>query len=134
MRLTFLFIQGWLKRAEVILLGTLSSNKLEVNSLKEFQRVLTSVSGVQCEVKSFEKLSTSGLRFEISSCFYRSIFRCLEALVLASTKTISWSLTPGIDLHFSIRLGLVVRKISMCIFSSDRKSNNLPQTDVIYFV
>ena len=93
MRLTFLFIQGWLKRAEVILLGTLSSNRLEVNSLKEFQRVLTSVSGVQCEVKSFEKLSTSGFKLAISTCFHRSIFRCgglvLAALVLASTKTIS---------------------------------------------
>ena len=93
MRLTFLFIQGWLKRAEIILLGTLSSNKLEVNSLKEFHRVLSSVSGVQCEVKSFEKLSTSGSKIAISTCFHRSIFRCvglvLAALVLASTKTIS---------------------------------------------
>ena len=71
---------------------------MEVNSLKAFQRVLPSVPGVQCEVKSFEKLSTSGVRFEISTCFHRSIFRCgglvLAALVLASTKTISSSLTP----------------------------------------
>ena len=44
------------------MLGTLSSNRLEVNSSKEFHRVLTSVSVVQREVKSFEKMSTSGFR------------------------------------------------------------------------
>ena len=116
MRLTFPFIRGWLKRAEVILLGTLSSNRLELNSLKGFQRVLTSVPGVQCEVNSFEKLSTFGFKFAISACFHKSIFRCgglvLAALVLASTKTISWSLTPSSGLHFSTRLDLLVRKTS----------------------
>ena len=53
MRLTFLIIHGLLKRADVMLLGTLSSNRLKLNSLKELQRALTSVSGVQCEVNSF---------------------------------------------------------------------------------
>ena len=100
--------------------------------------MLTSVSGVQFEVKSFEKLSTSSFKFEISTCFHRSIFRCgglvLAALVLASTNTISWSLSPVTGLHFSTMLGLLVRKISMCIFSSGRKSVNLLQTDVIYCV
>ena len=113
----FLLIQGWLKRYDVILLGILSLRKPRVKSFSVSHSSFTPVETEYYVVNLVEKSSASSFFSSMSTCFHRKIFRCccclfLVVLVLASIKTMSWSLTPGTALHFSIKDGRFVRKTS----------------------
>ena len=69
--LTFLLIPGWLKRDDVILLGTSSSRKLRVKSVSVSDSSLTPVETEYCFVNLVEKSSTSGFYSSMFTCFHR---------------------------------------------------------------
>ena len=101
------------------------------------QSVDVGVCSMYCVVSRVEKSAKAGFRYSIlwSTFFHRKILRCgglvLTARVLASTKKMSWSLIPGIALHFSVSDGRLVRKNVKSVLPSGWKFYNLLTTDVV---
>ena len=89
---------------------------LEQELLKVDQRVFMSVWVVLLETNLELKLRTVFLRECKLASFHNSIFlfsgRFIGADGAISTRTMSWSLMPGITLHFRTRLGRFVMKMS----------------------
>ena len=77
-------------------------------------------SGKDRGTKSELNMLISYLNDERSALFHNRIFHLIGLLhwvVDMSSKTASWSPTPGMDTHLSTRKGWVVKKISIILLS-----------------